>query len=102
MAEAHVAREILLGVAVSRTRSLDQKDLTHKRSEMQSTVVANPRMVYTSDGVKVDEEYAADLRQKMKAPKASATKTVRNSKGDEITGNYALALRKSLKRQGTT
>ena len=99
MAEAHAAREILLGMAVSRTRSLDQKDLTHRRCEMQSTVVANPTMVYTSDGDKVDEEYAADLRQKMKAPKASATKTARNRKGEEITGDYALALRKSVKRQ---
>ena len=66
---------------------------------MQPMPVAKQTVLHTSSGDKVDEEYAADLRDKMKAPKASATKTIRNSQGDEITGDYALALRKKVRRQ---
>ena len=89
----------ILYLCIPLASGLSAHRTSHFISAMQPIAVADPTILYTRYGDKVDEAYAADLRQKTTAPKASATSTVRNSKGDEITGDYALALRKSLKRQ---
>ena len=99
MVEAHTARVLLSGMAGSSQSRFDHNDPPCGRSQLRPMLVAKQLVLRTSSGEKVDEEYAADLRDKMKAPKASATNTIRNSQGDEITGDYALALRKKFRRR---
>jgi hypothetical protein len=99
MAEAHTARVLLHGTSCSSRSLFDLDDPPRRRSPLPPMLVAKPLALRTSYGEQVDKEYAADLRDKTKAPEVSATKTIFTSQGVEITGDYALALRTKFRRQ---
>ena len=78
-----IMASFLFGMSGSRASLFDGNDSTHRRSDLQSTIVANSRIVCTSAGVEVDEDYALALKKKVRRQARLESMTNPSSSSDK-------------------